>query len=142
MVAALEYLFGQISLMVKESLDKFDGTAVEKLHQMPSVLFTAPVFTQLNRTAFLALWHETRFNDQVRVANRQLYRNYILRVERMFTAAARELGLKIDARRAALGLIAVSDGLWLGLSIHDDVITGEQAIEICQNYIARELKLD
>ncbi|WP_272010816.1 TetR family transcriptional regulator C-terminal domain-containing protein [Roseovarius sp. ZX-A-9] len=142
MVAALEYLFGQISLMVKESLDKFDGTAVEKLHQMPSVLFTAPVFTQLNRTAFLALWHETRFNDQVRVANRQLYRNYILRVERMFTAAARELGLKIDARRAALGLIAVSDGLWLGLSIHDDVITGEQAIEICQNYITRELKLD
>ncbi|UXX83035.1 TetR family transcriptional regulator C-terminal domain-containing protein [Roseovarius pelagicus] len=140
MVAALDYLFGQISVTVRESLDRFNGTAVETLHELPSVMFTAPVFTQLNRTAFLALWHETRFNDQVRVANRQLYRNYINRMERMFIAAAAELGVQFDPRRAALGYIALSDGLWLGLSIHDDVITGEQAIEICQNYISRELQ--
>lgn len=141
MVAALQYLFGQISSLVKQSIEQVDGTPVDKLRALPTALFTEPVFTQLNRTAFLALWHETRFNKQVRMANRQLYRDYITRTHQLFRAAAEDVGVQIDSRQAALGFIAISDGLWLGLSIHDDVIPNHQAVEICQNYITRELEL-
>ncbi len=140
MVAALEYLFGQIADTVRRSLDEFDGTEVERLMALPAALFNPTVFTELNRTAFLALWHETRFNMQVRKANRRLYRDYVDRMERLFHAAAVEADIELDAHRAALGLIALSDGLWLGLSIHDNVTTNEQAVQICQIYIAQELK--
>ena len=106
---------------------------------MPAALFAAPVFSDLNRTAFLALWHETRFNDKVRAANRQLYHDYVNRMERLVADAATDIGAKIDARRVALGFIALSDGLWLGLSIHDNVITGQQAVVMCQDHLKREL---
>ncbi|MCZ4351019.1 TetR family transcriptional regulator C-terminal domain-containing protein [Roseovarius aestuarii] len=141
MVAALQHLFGRISVSIKEALNKCDGSAIEKLLAMPAALFSAPVFTDLNRTAFLALWHETRFNDKVRAANRQLYNDYVLRTERMVADAANDIGADIDTRNVALGFIALSDGLWLGLSIHDNVITGEQAIGLCQDYFKRELGL-
>ncbi|MFY9237839.1 MAG: TetR family transcriptional regulator C-terminal domain-containing protein [Roseovarius sp.] len=141
MVAALQHLFGHISDSIKTSLDRCDGGAPDKLLLMPAALFAAPVFNDLNRTAFLALWHETRFNEKVRAANRHLYRDYVSRMERSVRAAADDIGARVDARQVALGFIALSDGLWLGLSIHDDVITGEQAIDICQNYLRRELEL-
>jgi len=139
MVAALQHLFGRISAAIKEKLDRNDGSASEKLLAIPETLFAAPVFTDLNRTAFLALWHETRFNEKVRAANRQLYHDYVNRMDRLVANAADELDAKIDARRVALGFIALSDGLWLGLSIHDNVITGPQAVGMCQDYFKREL---
>lgn len=142
MVAALEHLFSRISGSIKTSLDAFEGTAVEKLLAVPAFLFAGPVFTELNRTAFLALWHETRFNKKVRSANRQLYRAYMNRMENLVAAAAGELGSDIDARRVGLGFIALSDGLWLGLSIHDDMLTGQEAVAMCQDYLKRELRTD
>ncbi|WP_166433984.1 TetR/AcrR family transcriptional regulator [Roseovarius spongiae] len=142
MVAALEHLFGGISESVQRALDACDGPAADKLLSMPAALFAAPAFSDLNRTAFLALWHETRFNPRVRAANRQLYRGYIARTERLVAAAAAETGAEIDARQVALGFIALSDGLWLGLSIHDDVMTGEQAIGMCRDYLRRELRIE
>lgn len=138
MVAALEYLFGRISLAVREKVDASQG-ATEKLLAVPASLFSAKVFTELNRTAFLALWHETRFNEKVRTANRRLYRDYIIRMDMMVRAAAEEQGVKVDTRQVALSFIALSDGLWLGLSIHDDVLTGDQAVIICQEQLKREL---
>lgn len=141
MVAALQYLFGRISESVRGSVDRMEGTATEKLLAVPVSLFAGATFTELNRTAFLALWHETRFNEKVRKANRQLYRDYIIRMDHMVRAAAQEQGVKIDAKQVALGFIALSDGLWLGLSIHDDVLTGEQAVDLCQDYLRRELRL-
>jgi TetR/AcrR family transcriptional repressor of bet genes len=140
-VAAFQHVFGQLTGLVKESIEEVKGTSVEKLSALPSALFGKPVFTELNQTVFLALWHETRFNKQVRSANRQLYRDYIIRIQQMFTAAADEVGAQIDTHQAALGFIALSDGLWLGLSIHDDVMPSQQAVEICQKYILRELQL-
>ncbi len=141
MVAALQHLFSQISGSIKTSLDRQDATATQKLLTLPEFLFAPAIFTDLNRTAFLALWHETRFNPHVRKANRQLYRDYINRVERMVDAAAKETGISVDARRITLSFVAISDGLWLGLSIHDDVISGEQAIEICRDLLLRELRM-
>ncbi len=139
MAAALEHLFGQISEQVRSAMAKAGPSAVEQLNALPVALFSPAVFTDLTRTAFLSFWHETRFNPTVKKANRQLYRDYIARVEAMFRAAAAEKGIEIDALRAAQGFIGLSDGLWLGMSIHDDVITAEQVIAICHDYIAGEL---
>lgn len=137
-VAALKHLFDRISTSIKTALDRFEGTATEKLFALPEFLFAPEIFTELNRTAFLALWHETRFNPNVRKANRKLYRAYINRVEVMVETAARERGTSVNARRVALTFVAISDGLWLELSIHDGVITGQQAIEISRDVLIRE----
>ncbi|MEQ8931877.1 MAG: TetR family transcriptional regulator C-terminal domain-containing protein [Silicimonas sp.] len=141
MVAALEYLFGKISAAVRSTVDSMEGSSMDRLLAVPAALFAKSTFTELNRTAFLALWHETRFNTKVRMANRQLYRDYVIRMDRMVRAAAEEQRVTVEPRKVALSFIALSDGLWLGLSIHDDVLTGDQAVDICQNHLKRELMI-
>lgn len=140
MVAALQHLFGSIAEAVRVEIDKHGSSAVARLRAMPGALYAKSVFTELNRTAFLSLWHETRFNAAVRKANQELYNGYVERTEALFRDAARELDIQIDHRRAALGLIGLTDGLWLGMSIYDAVVTREQALEICSDYIRRELR--
>lgn len=141
MVAALKHLFGRIADIVRAHVERAGGGATDRLLAVPAALFSAQAFTDLNRTAFLALWHETRFNEKVRKANRKLYREYMIRMEAMVRDAAQEQGVKVDARQVALSFIALSDGLWLGLSIHDDVLTGAQAVGMCHDHLRRELGL-
>lgn len=133
---AFKHLFNTLTDQVgKETAKAGTQSKTAQLRAIPTVLFSEKVFTQRNRGAFLSFWHEVRFNPLVKKANRELYTDYAKRVERYFADAAAETGVEIDARNAALGLIALMDGLWLGLSIHDKVLSQKQATELCQRFI-------
>ena len=137
---AFKYLFESVADQVGRQVGAQGATsAVERLQAVPVALFSPEVFSQHNRDAFLSFWHEVRFNPLVRRANRELYRSYIQRTEALFKDAAAERELTIDARRAALGLIALSDGLWLDLSIHDQVLSPHQATDLCLLFIEERL---
>lgn len=139
LAAALRHLFSQVSGVVSAATERSGPSAVGRLKAVPSAMFSPPVFTDRNRNAFLSLWHEIRFNKAVRKANEELYLDYIQRTEAMFRDAAAERKVPIDAREAAIGFIGLSDGLWLGQSIHDRITSADQAIAICHHYIERQL---
>lgn len=139
---AFRHLFSEVGRQVRRELDRRGGdSATSRLFAFPEALFSSNVFTPLNRHAFLSFWHEVRFNDLVRKANRELYRDYIARMAGLFERAAAEGGVSIDGRAAALGLVALTDGLWLGLSIHDRVMSSAQATELCHAYLRDRLEL-
>jgi len=138
---AFRHLFQSLSAQVRSHADLVGATtATERLKSVPRALFSPEVFTSLNRDAFISFWHEVRFNSLMRKANRELYGGYIKNVEQLFNDAATENGVSLDARSAALGLIALSDGLWLGMSIHDQVISPDKAINLCELYIEEQLE--
>lgn len=138
--ASLRHLYDSLADEVAERIAESSPKAYDRLHALPVNLFSDRVFTERNCNAFLAFWHEVRFNAAVRSVNRDLYKGYIQRVEALFDGASVELGVTIDTRRATLGFIVLSDGLWLGMSIHDKISSPAQAIETCRRYIDRELK--
>lgn len=139
--AALKHLYESIAENVGKAVENSGPSAVDKLHALPRAIFSDPVFKDENLTAFLGFWHEVRFNAAVREVNSGLYEAYIGRIETLFIDAARELGKEIDTRSAALGIVVLCDGLWLGMSIHDRVASPEQAIGIGCRYIDQQLGL-
>ena len=139
--AALKHLYKHVADAVALAMETEGLSAIEKLHALPRAIFTSPVFTERNLTAFLGFWHEVRFNTAVRDVNSGLYEAYIQRIEKLFINAAAELDIEIDSRRAALGLIVLCDGLWLSMSIHDKIASPEEVIDIGRRYIDRELGL-
>lgn len=133
---AFKHLFDTLTNQVAMETAKLGPQSkLAQLRAIPTVLFSDKVFTKRNRGAFLSFWHEVRFNPLVKKANRELYTSYANRVESYFREAAQEAGIEIDSRNAALGLIALMDGLWLGLSIHDKVLSQKQATDLCQRFI-------
>ena len=138
---AFRHLFRNVSRQVMEAQARVGGSALERLKAIPRFVFAPPVFSDLNRAAFLAFWHEIRFNPAVRKVNGELYADYTRRTQILFAQAADECGVDIDHRSAAIGLVALVDGLWLELSINDKVVSRNKGIEICLQYIDRQLGL-
>ncbi len=140
LVAALQHLFGRIVDDTAKAIEAAGDDMVARLYAWPRAMFSTSVFTPTNRAAFLALWHEIRFNPAVRDANRELYRGYRERAEKRFARAAAQLGRDIDASRATLGLVALIDGLWLDLSLEVGAVDRKGAIQICHDFIDERLK--
>ncbi len=138
---AFRHLFTTVSRQVIEAQARVGGSALDRLKAIPRSVFSPPVFTDLNRAAFLAFWHEIRFNPAVRKANGELYLDYTKRTQSLFVKAAEECDVDIDHRSAAIGLIALIDGLWLELSIDDKVVSRGKAIDLCLHYIDQQLGL-
>ncbi|MEH6910116.1 MAG: TetR family transcriptional regulator [Oceanicoccus sp.] len=143
---ALQHVYSTVSLSIYRQMDKPELTARERLTLFPEALFSRSVFTQKNRSVFLCLWHETRFNKIVRTTNQKLYRGYVLKMEELFFQAAIEntsnyAGLKEKSKAAAIGFISLSDGLWLGMSIHDRLIDNASAIGHCKKFIDSQFEI-
>jgi TetR/AcrR family transcriptional repressor of bet genes len=141
---ALKRLHNGVSQSVYKKMSNPELTAAQRLALFPQELFSKSVFTHKNRSVFLCLWHETRFNKMVRVANQDLYRGYVARMETLFYEAAVELHgedkcLVKPSKAAAIGFIGLSDGLWLGMSIHDKLINRKSAVATCTRFIDNEL---
>ena len=136
---AFRHLFSMISRHVMEAQARAGGSAIERLRAIPKAVFSPPVFTDMHRAAFLAFWHEIRFNPAVRAINAELYRDYAKRTRALFAEAAAECGVDIDHHGAASGLVALVDGMWLELSIDEKMVARGKAIELCLRYIDQQL---
>lgn len=141
LVAALDHLFTTVGQEIAHQVARAGDDPVVRLKAVPRAMFSSQVFTETSRSAFLALWHEVRFNAKVREANKQLYVGYRNRSLNHFREAARKIGTEIDAEGAATGLIALIDGLWLELSIGAGSTTRQKAVALCHDYIDHQLGL-
>jgi len=110
-----------------------------RLIRLSGQLFSPSQCTPRIRHALLALWHEMRFNPAVHETNRQLYATYRVFAGDLFEQAAREQGITIDSHRAAVGLFAMIDGLWLELTLQVGGLSRKDAAQHCREYI--ELRL-
>lgn len=140
LAAAFSDLLRSTDEIVRKSMQRQGDDPVAQLKAFPRSLFSPTVFTDINRGAYLTFWHEMRFNPAVRKVNSDFYRGYSLEIERMFAKAANELEISIEAAGAAQGLIAMTDGFWLELSINSNVISRKKAIVLCSNFIDLQLR--
>lgn len=142
LAAAFQHLFSDLTRKVQKLQAKAGAGPYARLKAMPAAIFAPSICTSTQRHAFLAFWHEIRFSKAVRDVNRALYSDYTQRMIQLFAEAAAEQGREIDAESAAVGYIALIDGLWLELSIDDQVVSHERAIALCQRFIDRSLEIE
>ncbi|MEQ8442341.1 MAG: TetR family transcriptional regulator C-terminal domain-containing protein [Alphaproteobacteria bacterium] len=138
---AFRHLYQSVAAQVAKKQRLSGPDPVEQLRALPKAIFSPKVNTPETRNAFLAFWHEIRFNPLVRKANQQAYRAYLEKTQRLFSEAADQQGVQIDARQAAMGLITMIDGYWLSLSVYDHLSSRDAAIQCCLNYIDMQLAI-
>lgn len=110
-------------------------SAVARLHELAVSTFDPPVYGTERVAVWQAFLNACRSTALFREAIWRGAAGYRSIFEEGFARAAEELGITIDAPRAALGLIALIDGFWTGLSTGKDNATDKDAIALCHLYI-------
>jgi AcrR family transcriptional regulator len=97
--------------------------------------FRPPVLEEEVLAVWLAFWSLVRTDPAVRALHRGIYADYRATLERFLGQAAASRGVRIDARRAALALSAVLDGLWLEWCLDNSAYTAEEAVGIAREWV-------
>ena len=75
----------------------------------------------------------------MRETNRQAYVDHWNFIDDLFAQAAREQGVTLDSRHAAIGHFVLADGPWLELTLEVEGLTPEDAAMHCRDDIEQRL---
>jgi len=135
LVQSFSYLLNKTRAAIEIAQSKPNISARDRLKVRAEAVFTPPIFGRESRLAFLAFWDCARYSQPLRDVHRQYYKEYRRSLRREFSDAAAAIPIDIDADEAAVGLMAIIDGLWLELSLDEDMVSQRRAIALCSSYI-------
>ena len=125
----------QIAAVLDAALNEAGPSAEARLRAFVDASFRPPLLEPDRLAVWLAFWSLTRSDPEIRGIHAKVYGEYRKILERMIAALAVELRLEIDARTAALGLIALLDGLWLEHCLDPATFTAKTAVEIAHGWV-------
>ena len=128
---------GELAAETRRAARERGNDPLEKLRAVVEVSFRPPVFDPDRAAVWLAFWSEARTNPAINALNRNLYREYRAALTRLMGEAARTRGAAFDPHRAAVGLAALIDGLWLQRSLDHEAFSAEDARAACLDYLNR-----
>lgn len=114
---------------------------LSQLAALVDVIFDPPIFQIDVLTAWYALRDATRTDDALKKVNREIYGWYRDHLHRLFEAAAPSGKSRLEISRIADGFVALTDGLWLELTIEPYAFRPSYAKQICGDYIMHALSL-
>jgi AcrR family transcriptional regulator len=123
---------------VDVTLDRsFEGieTAEARMRAFLRASFSAEIVDRNLLSAWLGFWELVRHDEAVAKAHAQTFGAYRSRLERLLRDLAVERGRALDVRRAAIGLSAMLDGLWLELCLDPTAFGPEEGAAIAWGWI-------
>ena len=135
LLAALTHWF-DLALAIKKQI-AMDGKldAETKIRHIAYSSFDNPSYTWETAAAWQAFTNASRHNKAYAkpIRNASKFSNSV--TQPLFNQAARDRDIEIDARKAAVGLYILDDGLWNSLATGKDNLTIKQAKAYCDAYI-------
>ena len=135
LLSALSHWFQQ-ALAIKQGIARHpDWSAREKLRKISCASFEPPLYDWHIAAAWQAFTNASRYNTAYAEPIRTASRDTQALVAPLFDEAAKDLGIKIDAKAAATGLYILDDGLWNSMATGKDGLVPEMACHYCDVYI-------
>jgi AcrR family transcriptional regulator len=138
---AYRFLGDQLRDQLKAVSSTRRPDALSQMRALVDVIFEPPIFEIDVLCAWYALRDVARTEAPLKKVNREIYGWYRDYIRDLFAKAARETSVKIDVNKAADGLVALSDGLWLELTVEPLAFKTSYAKAICHDYVDRILKV-
>jgi TetR/AcrR family transcriptional repressor of bet genes len=135
LLAALTSWFDLALGIKKQIAGSQNLSAEEKIHRIAYSSFDNPSYSWETAAAWQAFTNASRHNQAYAkpIRNASRYSNAI--TEPLFREAALDRRIELDARKAAVGLYILDDGLWNSLATGKDNLTIRQAKAYCDAYI-------
>jgi len=127
-------IFGKLRLAVEQA----PRVARKRLSAFLRASFSPPSLDQDVLAVWVVFWGMHRHSREIQRVHEQAYGGYLALVHELLEAAHEEgerfaLGLRLSA----IGLTALLDGLWLEWCLNPRTFAPEEAIALCEGWIAR-----
>jgi len=135
LLAALTNWFDRALGIKKQIAMNEDLDAETRIRHIAYSSFDNPSYSWETAAAWQAFTNASRHNKAYArpIRNASKFSNSV--TEPLFKQAARDYDIKIDAKKAAIGLYILDDGLWNSLATGKDNLTILQAKAYCDAYI-------
>jgi AcrR family transcriptional regulator len=107
----------------------------EKMRAMIRVNFGPALFKQEHLGIWIGFWSVIGKSPSLKKLNRELYKQDRKAYEQAFEEMARKRGRKVNARRSAIALSSLMDGLWLQWCLDPQGFTPEEAEAACLDLV-------
>ncbi len=125
----------EIAAAIAAALDAAGSAPEARLRAFIDASLKPPLLDPERLAVWLAFWSLARSDVEIRRIHARVYREYRRMIEEMVTALAADRGLKVDTGRAALGLIALLDGLWLEHCLDPQTFDATGAAAIAHRWV-------
>lgn len=129
LLEAFRHLCDKQDAEMREAIRAAGDDALDRLLTATAVSFQSAA-SRDNALVWLALCGVAPWNPQITELYHTLYRRYRSWIEHMMVRAARDRGIAINARHAALTYAQMVDGFWIGWLMDREAFSLEEATEI------------
>lgn len=139
LAAAYEAMTDYLAEAPRNRLGGDPASPADQLVALIEASFDPNIFERSKLKAWLSLWGEVTTNPALQALHRKRYHAYRGGLVSALSAIAKQRGRKLDAKRLALKLIALIDGLWLEWCFAPDLLSSEEAKAACYDLVEVEL---
>jgi AcrR family transcriptional regulator len=125
----------EIAAVVAAALEAAGPEPEARLRAFIDASLAPPLLDPERLAVWLAFWSLARSDAEIRRIHARVYREYRRLIEEMVAALAAARGVKVDTARAALGLIALLDGLWLEHCLDPQTFDATEAAGIAHRWV-------
>lgn len=127
-----------ISLLdaAKDAVERADGHARTQLSAMIRSMFSEPMLDPGMLRCWLVFWGMIEKGSALKDVHDRTYGEYRKYVEGLLGRLAADHGMPLlDIRLAAIGLLALVDGLWIEWCLNQKTFATEEAVRLCEAWI-------
>jgi len=111
----------------------------DKLYAMIRMSFSPMLFKQEYLGIWVGFWSVIGKSPSLKKLNRTMYAQDRTTYQAIFEQIARKRDIELDARSAAVSLIALIDGLWLEWCLDSKGFTPQEAETACLNFVKQTI---
>ena len=111
----------------------------DKLFAMIRMNFSPLLFKQQYLGIWVGFWSVIGKSPSLKKLNHTMYAQYRNSFQEIFEQIAQQRGIELDARIAAVSLIALTDGLWLEWCLDAKGFTPQEAETACLNFVRQTI---
>ena len=135
---AYHYFNASLFAGLQRAVDEAPPTPRERLSAFIKSSFSPPNLDQDVLNAWVVFWGMYRHSKPIQRVHGETYKAYVDLVQSMLADLEKQSGqLSLTLRLAAIGLTALLDGLWLEWCLDPETFKPEEAVTLCEDWLAR-----
>jgi TetR/AcrR family transcriptional repressor of bet genes len=130
-----EAIAEELNGILQDAMEEAGESAHAQLKAFVRTSIYPPILDAELLAVWISFWNLVRVDERIAAIHRRTYADYRAGITRLIEEMAEERGIAVRAERAALGLSALLDGLWIEWCLDPSAFSAAEARRIAEDWL-------